>query len=97
MKWLKFKRIFVIHNDIFMSFSTHPKTFTKLTRGCTPEPGISLLSGHIFWQIHPRLDHISAFVNQSQRSLGRVAALLECHKLHHHYHTALSATCDQAM
>lgn len=48
-------------------------------------------------EIHPRLDHLSAYVNKSQRSLGGVAALLECQSLHHHYRTALSATCYQAM
>ncbi|KAK8742167.1 hypothetical protein OTU49_002154 [Cherax quadricarinatus] len=48
-------------------------------------------------EIHPRLDHLGAFVNQSQRSLGGVAALLECQSLHHHYRTALTATCQQAM
>ncbi|XP_069161990.1 protein tweety isoform X3 [Procambarus clarkii] len=48
-------------------------------------------------EIHPRLDHLGAFVNQSQRSLGGVAALLECQSLHHHYRTALNATCYQAM
>ncbi|KAK7077306.1 hypothetical protein SK128_001127, partial [Halocaridina rubra] len=47
--------------------------------------------------IHPRLDHLGAFVNQSQRSLGGVAALLECQSLHHQYRTALNATCSQAM
>ncbi|KAK8377256.1 hypothetical protein O3P69_013720 [Scylla paramamosain] len=47
--------------------------------------------------IHPRLDRISSYVNTSQRSLAEVASLLECHKWHQHYNTALSATCDQAM
>lgn len=48
-------------------------------------------------EIHPRLDHLGAFVNQSQRSLGGVAALLECQSLHHQYRTALNASCNQTM
>ncbi|XP_066938658.1 protein tweety-like isoform X3 [Macrobrachium rosenbergii] len=48
-------------------------------------------------EIHPRLDHLGAYVNKSQRSLGVVAALLECQALNHQYRTALYGSCNQAM
>ncbi|KAB7496885.1 Protein tweety [Armadillidium nasatum] len=47
--------------------------------------------------IHPRLDRLDTYVKQSQRTLGAIAALLECQSLHQQYLSMLNATCYQAV
>lgn len=48
-------------------------------------------------QVHPALDHVSASVSQSQRSLGTVAALLECQPQHQYYMAIVQHTCTTTM
>ncbi|KAL7639434.1 UNVERIFIED_CONTAM: hypothetical protein RMT77_009935 [Armadillidium vulgare] len=48
-------------------------------------------------KIHPRLDRLDTYVKQSQRTLGAIAALLECQSLHQQYLSMLNATCYQAV
>ncbi|KAK3854363.1 hypothetical protein Pcinc_039152 [Petrolisthes cinctipes] len=86
---------------------THPSPFTKYLTHAQKAGDLVIESlanvtriVDVYYErkkIHPRLDLLNANVIQSQRSLGGVADLLKCQTLHHHYNTALSATCHQTM
>ncbi|XP_069970424.1 protein tweety isoform X2 [Penaeus vannamei] len=81
----------------FTRYLTHAKQAAELVMTSLNKVTTLADSNYDRQEIHPRLDHLAAFVNQSQRSLGGVSALLECQSMHHQYRTALNATCYQAM
>ncbi|KAF2352006.1 Tweety [Trinorchestia longiramus] len=44
--------------------------------------------------VHPSLDHVTASVNQSLRTLGEVSALLECRRPHQDFSVIVHHTCN---